>query len=131
MGQYYYVCNLDKKEYLHPHKFDDGLKLGEFGCSGKGTMTALAMLLAVGDGRGGGDFRLEMSGRWAGDRIKVIGDYADEHHEDSPYRYDPETDERNTEWSDISEEVIDAFRKGDGWTPGSLRVLTRGSRFGA
>jgi len=55
MGQYYYIVNIDKHEYLHPHKFDDGLKLLEFGCSAYGVMTALAILLADGNGRGGGD----------------------------------------------------------------------------
>jgi len=55
MGQYYYIVNIDKHEHLHPHKFDDGLKLLEFGCSAYGVMTALAILLADGNGRGGGD----------------------------------------------------------------------------
>jgi len=25
MGQYYYVVNVDKKEFLYPHKFGDGI----------------------------------------------------------------------------------------------------------
>ena len=29
MGQYHYTVNLDKKEYLVPHKLGDGLKLLE------------------------------------------------------------------------------------------------------
>tara|TARA_Y100000310_G_C20669719_1_gene809581 strand:- start:1759 stop:2151 length:393 start_codon:yes stop_codon:yes gene_type:complete len=80
MGQYYYVVNLDKEEYIHPHKMGDGLKLLEFGCSRNGTMTALAILLADGNGRGGGDLRSNSSiiGSWAGDRIVVAGDYADD-----------------------------------------------------
>ena len=45
MGQYFLIVNLDKKEYLHPHKFGDGLKLLEFGCSSQGTLTALTLLL--------------------------------------------------------------------------------------
>lgn len=79
MGQYYYVVNLDKQQFLHAHKFGDGLKLREFGCSGGGTMYALALLLADGNGRGGGDFPSEASliGSWAGDRIVIAGDYAD------------------------------------------------------
>ncbi|RLF36595.1 MAG: hypothetical protein DRM99_02340 [Thermoplasmata archaeon] len=83
MGQYYIIVNLDKKEYIHPHKFGDGLKLLEFGCSANGTMTALAILLADGNGRGGGDLFDEngnspaIVGRWAGDRIVIAGDYAD------------------------------------------------------
>lgn len=80
MGQYYVIVNLDKKQFLHPHKCGDGLKLLEFGCSANGTLTALAILLADGNNRGGGDLHSEhpIIGTWAGDRIVVAGDYADE-----------------------------------------------------
>lgn len=80
MGQYYMIVNIDKKEFIHPHKFGDGLKLLEFGDSMGGTMTALAILLADGNNRGGGDLRSdkEIIGSWAGDRIVIAGDYADE-----------------------------------------------------
>lgn len=79
MGQYYYVVNLDKRQYLHPHKFDEGLKLLEFGCGSEGVLTALTILLADGNGRGGGDFdsTSPLVGSWAGDRIVISGDYAD------------------------------------------------------
>lgn len=79
MGQYYYVVNVDKKQYLHPHDFGDGLKLMEFGLSGMGTLSGLAILLADGNGRGGGDLHSEnpIIGSWAGDRIVIAGDYAD------------------------------------------------------
>jgi hypothetical protein len=79
VGQYYYVVNIDKKQYLHPHRFGDGLKLMEFGASGSGTMAALAVLLSNGNGRGGGDCDSDNSlvGSWAGDRIVVAGDYGD------------------------------------------------------
>ena len=79
MGQYFYIVNLDKKEYLHPHCFGDGLKLMEFGCSSNGTMTALTFLLRKSDDGGGGDFNefesYPIVGSWAGDRIVIIGDY--------------------------------------------------------
>ena len=80
MGQYYKVVNLDRKEFLNTYTFNDGAKLLEFGCSGEGTMTALAVLLSDGNGRGGGDLHSEnkIIGSWAGDRIVVAGDYADE-----------------------------------------------------
>jgi hypothetical protein len=80
MGQYYIIINRDKKQFVHPHRFGDGLKLLEFGCSATGTLTALAVLLASGNGRGGGDLRSEnpIIGSWAGDRIVVAGDYGDE-----------------------------------------------------
>lgn len=98
MGQYYKVVNLDKKEYLHPHKFKDGLKLLEFGCSGSGTMTGLAVLLSDGNGRGSGDLHSEkpIIGSWAGDRIVITGDYADP-------RFTAESDESTCkESADIS-----------------------------
>jgi hypothetical protein len=98
MGQYHYIANIDKREFLHPHTMGDGLKLMEFGASGGGTMLGLALLLACSNGRGGGDFQIwddpyndgrkvegiiprdhelatAVVGRWAGDRIAVIGDY--------------------------------------------------------
>lgn len=80
MGQYHIVVNLSRKEILHPYKFGDGLKLLEFGCSANGTMTALAVLLADSNGRGGGDLRSAdpIIGSWAGDRIVITGDYGDE-----------------------------------------------------
>jgi hypothetical protein len=80
MGQYYLIVNLDKMQFLHPHKCGDGLKLLEFGCSANGTLTALAILLADGNNRGGGDLRSNhpIIGSWAGDRIVIAGDYADE-----------------------------------------------------
>lgn len=81
MGQYYIIVNLDKKQYLRPTAFGDGLKLMEFGASSAGTMLALAVLLASGNGRGGGDLHCPedtpLVGSWAGDRIVITGDYAD------------------------------------------------------
>jgi len=85
MGQYYRVVNLDKRQYIDPYVFGDGVKLMEFGCSGNGTMTALAVLLASSNGMGGGDLHLgekskwkAVPGSWAGDRIVVAGDYDDD-----------------------------------------------------
>lgn len=105
MGQYYKVANLDKKEILHPHKFGDGLKLLEFGDSSGGTMTALAVLLSVGNGRGGGDLRSSnpIIGSWAGDRIAIIGDYVDEEEFEATYK-------KVSEWTDISEQVMVAMK---------------------
>jgi len=87
MGQYYIVVNVDRKEYLDPLKFNDGLKLLEITGGRSFTLSALALLLADGNGRGGGDFPCSSSsvpdvnewiGRWAGNRIVVAGDYADD-----------------------------------------------------
>ena len=62
MGQYYVIANFDKKEYLHPHKWGNGMKLTEFSYTGNYLSTALLNLL---------------KGRWNGDRVYLIGDYAD------------------------------------------------------
>jgi hypothetical protein len=83
MGQYYKIVNLDKRQYLHPHKFGAGLKLMEFSGKGDSIMQAVAILLSSGNGRGGGDIHSEnhdpegLVGSWAGDRIVVAGDYMD------------------------------------------------------
>ncbi len=79
MGQYYLTVNLDKRQYLHPHRFGEGLKLLEFGSSSDGTLTGLAILLADGIGRGSGDLHSghAIIGSWAGDRIVLAGDYGD------------------------------------------------------
>lgn len=76
MGQGYLIVNLDKKQYLDPHSFGNGVKLTEFGYQ-PGVMMALAALLADGNGEGGGDLQSHCSliGTWAGDRIVVAGDY--------------------------------------------------------
>lgn len=50
MRQYYLVCNLDRREYLHPHAFEEGQKLLEFGSDGERLLTGLAVLLSDGNG---------------------------------------------------------------------------------
>lgn len=85
MGQYWLVTNLDKREFIHPHEMGDGLKLMEQVLSGGGgTGSALLLLTAASNGeggRGGGDYHPDdpngIVGRWAGDRIALVGDYAE------------------------------------------------------
>jgi hypothetical protein len=90
MGQYYLLANLDKEQYIHPHHCGDWAKLMEFTSSGCGMLACLAILLADGNGRGGGDLgRYDPAtgkyedcddpiiGSWAGDRIVLCGDYSD------------------------------------------------------
>lgn len=73
MGQYHMIVNLDRHEYIYPHAFGDGAKLHEFGASANGTMVALAILLAV-SWQSEEDARQEWTGRWAGDRLVIVGD---------------------------------------------------------
>lgn len=77
MGQYHDIVNLSKREFLHAHKLGCGLKLVEQANTDAGTLQALFAALACSNGRGGGDFiDHEWVGRWKGDQIAVIGDYA-------------------------------------------------------
>ena len=79
MGQYHKVYNLDKREFIHAHDIDNGLKLLEqCGPSDEPTTSdAVWLLLANSNGRGSGDApKHPMVGRWAGDRLVVQGDYA-------------------------------------------------------
>lgn len=106
MGQYWLPVNLDKKEFIDPHKLGSGLKLWEQLANAPGTAGALIILTAaMPEPRGGGDFdldenwhgpeRVDMTdsgptpeaypeiakrtiGRWAGDRIALVGDYAED-----------------------------------------------------
>jgi hypothetical protein len=79
MGQYHKVYNVDRREYIHAHRIDNGLKLHEQMGHDKSTASALFLLLANSNGRGGGDAHPhQLIGRWAGDRIVVQGDYAEE-----------------------------------------------------
>ena len=79
MGQYYKIVNIKKKQYITPHTFGDGAKLMEFSMSASGVLAGLAILLADGNGRGGGDLNSDndIVGSWAGDNIVIAGDYAD------------------------------------------------------
>jgi len=105
LGQYWLAVNLDKKEFIMPHKLGCGLKLWEQIANHPSTGTALLILTAaMPEQRGGGDLDLDVNwhgpertsgiepgqmpedyqvvahrtiGRWAGDRIAVVGDYAE------------------------------------------------------
>jgi len=128
MGQYYKIVNIKKKQYITPHTFGDGAKLMEFSMSASGVLAGLAILLADGNGRGGGDLHSEndIVGSWAGDNIVVAGDYAD------AGKFVKEPDQTlyevaSNEGEDISLKVLDAlcddryffeeFRKNRaGWT---------------
>lgn len=84
MGQYWMPVNITKREYIEPHRLGVGMKLWEQVGIDHGTTTALFLLTtAMPEPRGGGDFEPHPAiGRWAGDRIAVVGDYAED--EDIP-----------------------------------------------
>jgi hypothetical protein len=128
MGQYYKIVNIKKKQYISPHIFGDGSKLMEFSMSANGVLSGLSILLADGNGRGGGDLGSEndIVGSWAGDNIVIAGDYAD----DGKFVKDADRNlyhVASNEGEDISIKVLDAlcddkwffseFRKNRaGWT---------------
>ena len=146
MGQYHYVVNLTKREFIHPHKLGCGLKLWEQIANHPGTGAALIILLACSNGRGGGDLKDDpagMIGRWAGDQIAVVGDYAE--NGDLPKQFKAKEIyrqcgdfERATPYRDISEDVAAVIErelggkfKGDGWrewTPDDGGDSVRGMR---
>lgn len=106
MGQYHVVYNKDKKEFVHAHRIGNGLKLMEQVGWDQSTSTALFLLLANSNGRGGGDANEHpMIGRWAGDRVVIQGDYAE------PTDTGFITEEEKNEYKDISPEVKDLLEK--------------------
>lgn len=130
MGQYYMVANLDRLEYIHPHRLGSGLKLWEI-CAGN-LPRVLAYLLRQSTGRGGGDPRLSYGafedddgnvdwdafhdaveerypycGRWAGERVIIVGDYDESDRFGGLYREVQDSDE----WGEISPEVAPEFNR--------------------
>jgi len=77
VGQYFLLANLDRREYIDPHKIGGALKLWEW-CAND-FCRLLPFLLRQSDSLGGGDLHdpegYEYAGRWAGDRIVLVGDY--------------------------------------------------------
>ena len=77
MGQYHILVNIDKKEVVIPH--DIGLGARQYEQTGvEGSLSDAMYLLSMSSPEGGGgDFPevIDVSGRWCGDRIVVVGDY--------------------------------------------------------
>lgn len=106
MGQYHKVYNVTKREFIHPRRIENGLKLMEQVGHDRSTSTALFLLLANSNGRGGGDARPhDLIGRWAGDRILIQGDYAE--------KGDPAYKSQKTleAYTDISDQVLSMLNK--------------------
>jgi hypothetical protein len=80
--QTHLVVNLTKQVRMDPMFFGEQPTFMAFANGNGGIMLALGMLLADGNGRGGGDFDKNVgAGTWAGDSIKIVGslspDYAE------------------------------------------------------
>jgi hypothetical protein len=79
MGQYHGLFNLDKKEMVFPHELGFGAKQWEHTGFAGSLSDVLYALTAFKVARGGGDFPDDggvFKGRWHGDRVAVVGDYA-------------------------------------------------------
>lgn len=96
MGQYYIAVNRDKREWIHPHRFGDGMKFAEVCGSASGFLAGLAYLLHVSDST---PHEHPVVGSWAGDDVCVVGDY------DSRQLYHDAMDS----YRDVSFEVIKAM----------------------
>ena len=123
MGQYHVLVNIDKKEVVSPHGLGLGLKQYEHNGDYNGTLAdAMYILMMTSPARGGGDYPITaVSGRWAGDRVVVLGDYTE--NADLPDIPNASKIYAQTEFfDDITDLVADAFERvfgikveGTGW----------------
>lgn len=75
MGQYHYLANLDTKEYV----MLGGAKQYEHTFYNGDLAHAMYLLTMTSPRRGGGDWpETPVSGRWAGDRVVILGDYTED-----------------------------------------------------
>jgi hypothetical protein len=76
MGQYFIAVNKTKKEYIRSWDIGDGAKLWEW-CVNRQAGIFPYLLRKSNEG-GGGDVKLDnpnFAGRWAGDKVYLVGDY--------------------------------------------------------
>ena len=123
MGQYHVLVNYDKKEVVVPHGLGLGLKQYEHTGEYNGTLAdAMYLLVMTSPARGGGDFpSTNISSRWAGDRVLIVGDDT----EDSDVPSIPNVGSLYNEsesYTDITDLVAEAFEQvfrlkfsGEGW----------------
>jgi hypothetical protein len=115
MSQQHVICNLDRHEFISPARagaFEGTLRSLDW------ALTCLSVLLAASNGQGSGDLAdgrdvneplyAAVSGRWAGDRIAIIGDY---------WSGAGATDDRALPVTDGPETLYDIVTgQRDGWT---------------
>jgi hypothetical protein len=112
MGQYHKLVNLDKQEVVHPYNLGLGAKQYEQTGDNGSISDALYLLVMTSPARGGGDWESfsELSGRWVGDRVVVVGDYTEDkdipNYENASKLYNDSED-----WEDISDAVAVALGK--------------------
>lgn len=116
MGEYFVICNLDRKEALDPGVFGHGYKPGDLlhGALNKGVLHGLLHLLSLSGSIKGVRERISdpLFGRWAGQRIAIVGDYYEGLVADLTWEQEVQfVDVRNGQdgWIDISEHVVRAI----------------------
>ena len=89
MGQYFKLVNEDKKEVVVSWDIAGGAKFYEWLYNNQARV--LVWLLRQSSEGGGGDLndwtRCETLGRWAGDRVSLVGDYDESKLYDKAERY--------------------------------------------
>ena len=79
MGQYHHPVCIEAEEGLNPYTFGLGAKEGEQGFSRPGTPNAMVALICARGGNMPADCsQSPFVGRWAGKRVLVQGDYAED-----------------------------------------------------
>jgi len=112
MGQYHKLVNLDRKEQVQPYNLGLGAKQYEQTGENGSLSDALYLLVMTSPSRGGGDWESfpDLSGRWVGDRVIVLGDYTED--EDLPAIPNAgKLYSQSYDWTDISDEVAEALGK--------------------
>ncbi len=115
MGQYHKLVNLDKQEVVDPHRIGLFSKQYEHTGTDASLADAIYLLVMSSPASGGGDWpATDVSGRWCGDRVVIVGDYTEP---DAIQNYHPDSGDSSTlyrdsdSWTDISASVRDAFSK--------------------
>jgi hypothetical protein len=114
MGQYWLAVSLDRHEFIDPRGLGAGLKLCEQAGSWPGTGAALVVLCAAMPvSRGGGDLKPHPAvARWAGCRVALVGDYAED--SDLPAEFEASSIYRKCrsgEWADVTAMVVEVLER--------------------
>ena len=103
------AVNYDKKEFVDPWKIHGIAKLVEW--CGNPQAGVFPFLLRKSSDGGGGDYPgaaryAEYCGRWAGDRVALIGDY-----DESNLWEQLDPDNEASEWTDISLGLLEEYNE--------------------
>lgn len=116
MGQYHKLVNLDKKEYVEPLDLGMGSKQYEHTGGFDGSLAdAMYILTMTSPASGGGDFPMtDASGRWAGDRVVILGDYTSDNAIPTFFKLSEvyaECNDKSDTFTNVSPLIRDAFQK--------------------